>query len=110
MGDNQGKMPLLFIDLMSLGRQGETPITFLSVFVVAADGRADQVCTEDNSMIDLLAEICPYAISNLPSALGLLGIADWTVYDAVSFLVSYARKLKAKNKIYLWRREGWGSG
>lgn len=84
VGDNQKKMPLLLIDLMSLGRQGETPSRFLSVLLVAADGRADQVCTEDNSMIDLLDEICPYVISNLPSALGLLGIADWRVYNAGS--------------------------
>ena len=75
MGDNQKKIPLLLIDLLSLGRQGESPITFLYVLLVA-DSRADQVCTEDNSMTDLLDEICPYAIPNLPSALGLLGIAD----------------------------------
>lgn len=84
VGDNQGKMPLLLVDLMSLGRQGETPVTFLSVFTVAADGRANQVRTEDNSMVDLLDKICPYAISNWPLALRLLEIGDWRIYNAGS--------------------------
>lgn len=63
--DNQGKSPLLLIDLMSLLRQGEISI-IISVFTAADGGRADQVCTKDNSTIDSLDEICPCNTSNLP--------------------------------------------
>lgn len=105
--DNQGKTPLLLVDLMSLGRQGGTPITFLSVFTVAADGRANQVRTEDNNMIDLLDEICPYAISNWPLVLRLLEIGDWRIYNAGSSFHMRGNWRPKKN--LFMERERWGS-